>query len=159
MSFDDDYEELPDKKNKIGLKKVSSQESIFDNIPKKPSQNDLVEKVNNMTQKGDSFKARTADLAIKFKKIMEDKTLPQNKNIFAQDHEKEILSLILSLASEVNNDPNELEGMGSLSWIAQLFKTCLMQRDRINKIEYALFQLEKKIIENNKNLDVKNKDE
>ena len=57
--------------------------------------------------------------------------------------EKEVILNIIQLASEVNNDANESEGIGSLSWIAQLFKTVLYQRDRINNLEYALTQLEK----------------
>lgn len=71
--------------------------------------------------------------------------MPQNKSIFAAEVEKEVLSSIIKLASEINNDPNESEGMGSLSWIAQLFKTSLLQRDRLNKLEYSLIHLEKKI--------------
>lgn len=143
MPLDDDYDDLPDKK-KSGLKNVSSQKSIFDNVPKKPSQEDFNKTVREVQEQGSSFKTRTAELAVQFRKIIEDKTLPQNKSIFAAEVEREVLSSIIKLASEINNDPNESEGMGSLSWIAQLFKITLLQRDRLNKSEYALMQLEKK---------------
>ena len=51
---------------------------------------------------------------------------------------------MIKLAVDVNNDPNEQEGMGSLMWIVLLLKTLLMQRDRINQLEYVVSQLEKK---------------
>jgi hypothetical protein len=46
---------------------------------------------------------------------------------------------------EINVDPIEKEGMGSLTWITLLFTTCLSQRDRLNKLEYSLSLLDKKI--------------
>lgn len=144
MPYDDDYAPLPTTK-KDNLKSVSSQKSIFDNIPKKPSKEELDNKVKNIQDRAVDYKSRTADLAIQFKKTMDDKTLPTNKSSYAVDMERELLSNIIILASEINNDENEGEGMGSLSWIAQLFKQCLAQRDRMNKMEYALFVLEKKI--------------
>jgi hypothetical protein len=91
--------------------------------------------------------------------MLEDRTLPQNKNIFAQEIEKETLGQIMELASEINADPNEQDGIGSLSWVAQLLKTVLYQRDRINKVEYAFLALEEKvknltkIVENSQNID------
>ncbi len=145
MPLDDDYKNLSEDIPSRNLKKVSSQKSIFDGIPRKPTQNDLDQQVKQMQEKNADYKQRTAELAIQFRKLMEDKTLPQNKNVFAAEMEKDILSKIIQLASEINNDPHEDEGMGSLSWIAQLFKTCLAQRDRMNKFEFAILQLEKKL--------------
>jgi hypothetical protein len=63
---------------------------------------------------------------------------------------------MIKLAVEINTDPNEQEGMGSLMWIVLLLKTCVSQRDRINKLEYSVSQLEKKLEsyqENKKGLD------
>lgn len=147
MPLDDDYSDLPPETPKVksGLKQVSTQKSIFEGAAKKPSQEDLDKRVRGMQEQDFSFKKRTAELAIQFRKLMDDKTLPQNKSIFAAEMEKEVLSSIIQLAAEINDHPDEGEGMGSLSWIAQLFKTCLGQRDRMNRMEYALFQLEKKI--------------
>jgi len=144
MPFDEEEESVP-QKPKIGLKNVSSQKSIFDSIPKKPSQEDFDKKVKEVQEKSNGYKQRAADLAINFKKLMEDKTLLQNKNIFATELERELLSKMIQLAVEINNDPNEQEGMGSLGWITLLFKTFFAQRDKINYLEYRLFQLEKKL--------------
>lgn len=143
MPFDEEDEVQASKK--IGLKKVSSQKSIFDNIPKKPTQEDFDKQVTVSQEKMMGHKQKAAELALQFKKLVEDKTLPQNKNVFAQEIEREILTKMVQLAIDINNDPNEQEGMGSLSWITLLLKTILSQRDRINKLEYTLSLLEKKM--------------
>jgi hypothetical protein len=144
MPFDED-DDVDSSSKKIGVKNVSTQKSIFESIPKKPSQEDFDRQVQSAQQKMAGYKQKTAELAIQFKKILEDKTLPENKNIFAVELEREVLSKMIELAIEINNDPNEQEGMGSLSWITFLFKNLLSQRDRINKLEYTIFQLEKKL--------------
>lgn len=138
---DDDQELAP----KVGLKNVSSQKSIFDAIPKKPTQNDLTQKVNQVQERASVYKMRAADLSSKFIQIMNDKTLKQNKNIFAKEIERELLTQMAQLAIDINNDQNEKEGMGSLSWIVLLFKTCLNQRDKINQLEFNFSQLDKKL--------------
>lgn len=144
MPFEDDEIDIPENQ-KVKLKNVSAQKSMFDNIPKKPSQDEFQEKVKKAQDTNNNYKIRGAELASKFFKILNDKTLKQNKNIFAEELEKEILTEMIQLAAEINNDPNEQEGMGSLSWITLLLKTCFMQRDKINDLEYAVFQIQKKI--------------
>lgn len=142
--FENDEEDEKDPgPKKERLKNVSSQKSIFEDAPKKPTQQDLEKQVQAREEKGSGYKQRASDLAIKFRKLTEDKTLPSNRSIFANEMEREVLSEMISLAIEINNDPNEQEGMGSLSWITLLFKTSLAQRDRINKLEYAILQMEK----------------
>jgi hypothetical protein len=144
MPFDEEDEDQVSNQ-KTGLKNVSTQRSIFEQMKKKPTQEDFEKQVKAVEQKMASYKQRAAELAVQFKKIVEDKTLSQNKNIFNTELEREVLSKMIQLASEINNDPNEQEGMGSLSWITLLFKTVLSQRDRINNLEYSISQLDKKI--------------
>ena len=139
---DNDQQSLQSKK--IGLKNVSSQKSIFDNLPKKPTQNDLNQNVNRIQEKASSAKRKAADLAVKFHNLMADKTLNQNKNLFQKELEVELLKDMLNFATEVNDDPNEIEGIGSISLIALILKNCISQRDKINNLEYAIFELEKK---------------
>ena len=166
MPFDE--EDDLDSNRKIGLKKVSSQKSMFDEIPKKPTAEDFQKKVTATQEKSLNYKQRASELAIQFKKICEDKTLVQNKSVFASEIEKEVLSKMVELAIEINNDPNEQEGMGSLSWITLLMKVVLSQRERINVLEYNLSLLEKKlepsylsnqIIKELRNLDKEKKNE
>jgi hypothetical protein len=144
MPFDEE-EESQDLTPKVGLKNVSSQRSIFDNLPKKPTQDDLTKKVNTLQERSSSHKTRAAELSTQFNQIMNDKTLKQNKNIFAKELERELLTKMAQLAIDVNNDQQEQEGMGSLSWIILLLKTCLNQRDKINQLEFFVSQLEKKL--------------
>jgi len=148
MPFDDDDEDTNQQSiqsQKIGLKNVSTQKSIFDSMPKKPSQEDLNRKVNVIQERASHYKAQAADLASKFNKAMADKKLAQNRNMFEVSLEKELLVQMVQLAIDINLDPIEKEGMGSLSWIVLLLKTCFSQRDKINLLEYQVAQLTEKI--------------
>lgn len=144
MPFDEEDDDQPIVP-KVGLKNVSTQKSIFDSMPKKPTQEDLDRKVNRIQERASSHKTRAAELAAQFTQIMNDKTLKQNKNVFAREMERELLTKMAQLAIDVNNDQHEQEGMGSLSWIILLLKTCLSQRDKINQLEFVVSQLEKKL--------------
>lgn len=143
MPFDEKEDQTTYSQN-IGLKKVSTQKSIFDGLPKKPTQEEFDKNINKIQERMFGYKAEAAELALQFSKAMNDKTLKQNKNIFSLEIEQEILSKMVQLAIKINNDPIEQEGMGSLSWITLLLKACFSQRDRINYLEYTLSQFEKK---------------
>ena len=118
MPFEDDEEDLiPLTNKKTGVKNVSSKKSIFEDQPKKPTQQDLDNKARNIENRSLDYKQRASDLAIKFKKLCEDKTLPSNRGVFANEMERDVLSNMIQLAIEINNDPDEEDGMGSLSWI------------------------------------------
>lgn len=144
MPFDDDDDD-PQGPNNKGLKQVSSQRSIFDGAPKKPTQEDLDRKVKKIEERVAGYKAKAADLASQFNKFMADKTLPQNRNFYQNSAQTDLLGDMVKLAIEINNDPNEQEGMGSLGWIVLLLRTCFAQRDKINLLEYQLGQLSGKI--------------
>lgn len=146
MPFDEesDQEQPSLKSQKVGLKNVSSQKSIFDAVPKKPTQEDLDQKVKQVQERAIGYKMKAAELALQFNKAMVDKTLPQNKNMFQGEIERELMQKMIQLAIDINNDPVEDEGMGSMTWITMLLKTCFSQRDRINKLEYAVTQLDKR---------------
>jgi hypothetical protein len=138
-------EEQSAQSQKIGLKKVSSQQSIFETMPKKPTPAEFEKKVQRTQERLSSYKVRASELALQFNKAMIDKTLPGNRNMIQQEVELDLLRNMVKLAQEVNNDPNEKEGEGSLSWITVLLKTCFNQRDRINTLEHGLFELQKKL--------------
>lgn len=156
MPFDEEDDDGPsDHSKKIGLKKVSDQKSIFDDKLKKPSKEDFDQRVKKTQERKVGYQHKAADLAVKFRGMMEDKTLVQNRSVFIKDFEREILGEMIQLAMDINADPNEQEGMGSLSWITLLFKTCLSQRDRLNSLEYNLLELSKKITEPSQTIDNK----
>lgn len=156
MPFDEE-EDSVDETKKIGIKSVSSQKSIFDSMQKKTTQEDSDKKIKNIQERTSAYKIRAADLATQFNKSVSDKTLSQNKNVFQRDTEKELMTKMIQLAIEINDDPAEQhESMGSLGWIALLMRTCFAQRDKINKLEYVVYQLDKKITlieENYKTID------
>jgi hypothetical protein len=131
---------------RVGLKKqTTGQKSMFEGKVKPPTQQDFQKKVEESQEKMAGYKKRAAELFVQFNKTVMDKTLPQNRNVFNMESEKEMLQNMIQLAIEINNDPNEQEGMGSLTWITCLFKTTLAQRDRINELEYAVTMMQKKL--------------
>lgn len=136
----------PDKyEPKIGLKKQPGQKSMFDGRVRPPTQQEFQEKVQQIEDRKASYKQRAADLFMAFSKSMSDKTLPVNRSPLNRDAEREMLQDMVQLAIDINTDPNEQEGMGSLTWITCLFKTAMAQRDRINELEYTIAALNKKL--------------
>jgi ATP-dependent Clp protease adapter protein ClpS len=143
MPFDEeDDDTLEPQPVKTGLKKVSTQKSIFDDMAKKPTQEDLNKKVKQLQEKDSSYKVNFAELAVELSKVMNDKTLRENKNVFSKEIESELLKKLVNLATQVNNDA-ENEGEGSIGLITLLLKISLLQRDRINSMEYRISLLEK----------------
>jgi hypothetical protein len=142
MPFDEEDEEDVALPKKSGLKKVSSQKSIFEGAPKKPTQKDFDKRVRDSQEKLSGYKAAAADLSKKYIAVLQDKTLKQNKSLFTRQMEQEIISSMVQLAIDINNDPDEQEGMGSLSWISLLLRVCLSQNLKINELEYKISKLE-----------------
>lgn len=128
---------------KSTMKKPGTQ-SMFDGQKRPPSQQEFQRKVQASQETLAGYKRRAAELFIQFQRTMGDKTLPQNRNIFNIETEKEMLQNLLQLGTEINNDPNEQEGMGSLTLITLLLKTLLAQRDRITELEFAVDTLQKR---------------
>ncbi len=80
--------------------------------------------------------------------------MAENKNIFANEVEMEVIGGLVELGINMNTDENETEGMGSVGLITLLFRCALIQRDKINASDYKLSllattvkSLEKKIEE------------
>lgn len=144
MPFDEENDDVSVPAKNSGLKKVSTQKSIFENLPKKPSSEEFEKRVHETQERMTGYKLHGATLSKQFFKMLGDKTLKQNKSPFGADAEKELLSKMVQLAIDINNDPVEQEGMGSLGWITLLLKVCLHQRDRINQLEYLVDLLDKR---------------
>lgn len=117
---------------------------MFDNKRKKPSQQEFQQQVHQVQETQSGYKKRAADLFVQFQRAMADRTLPQNRNVFNAESEKELLQNMIQLAAEINSDPNERESEGSLTWIVLLLKTCFTQRDKLNELEFAMVTLQKK---------------
>jgi len=144
--FDEEEQEETKSPSRDNLKRVSSQSSIFDKMPKKPNQADLDKRVKDMQERNTSHKSRAAELAIAFNGIIKDKTLRSNKNVIQRDMERELIDEMITFAFQVNEDVGEQEGAGSVSIILLLLKAMLFQRDRMNDLEYAQAQ-DKKMLD------------
>lgn len=89
------------------------------------------------------YKQRMNDLAVKFKAMIEDRTLVDNKTILVKEVEGETLQKLIQLASEMNADEAQDEGLGNTALSMLLMKVLLLQRDRINTLEFKLEKLGK----------------
>src|SRR5271154_2283664 len=94
-------EEQSAQSQKIGLKKVSSQQSIFETMPKKQTPAEFEKKVKQVQERASSYKVRAAELALQFNKAMADKILPDNRNTFQQEVEIDLLRSMVKLAQEI----------------------------------------------------------
>lgn len=142
MPFDDDDDQ--DNKPRVGLK-APKNKSIFDGIPKKPSKEEADKKASEANDKLNSYRTRAMELAITYKKLLDDKTLVQNKTLINSEIESEVLSSLAQLAIDMNTDENETEGMGSVGLTSLLLRCMLIQRDKINQSDYELHTLNSKV--------------
>lgn len=129
---------------KTGLK-ITNEKSLLSSVPKQPTKEDFERKAAEVNQQLNAYSERAVDLALQFKKALEDKTLLQNKTPFALDAERELLSKLTQLGQDMNTDEYEKEGQGSLGLVILLFRSVLIQRDKINALEYALSKLEQEV--------------
>lgn len=143
MPFDDDDDDIPPTKSKVGIKLNNSQSIVSKN--KKPSTEEFHKKAQEANKKTLAYTDRAKDLSVKFIKLLEDKTLLENKNTVLLDLEKEIISDLVGLGIDINSDENELDGMGSIGLTSLIFKCLMRQRDRINNLEYNLYLLDKRV--------------
>ena len=142
MSFDEDDEPGP-VKPKTGVK-LSNKNSMFAKTVKKPSAEDFQNLSRDSNARTLAYAERAKDLSTKFVKMMNDKTLSKNKEITAS-LDKEVITALLQLANEINNDDAQEEGVGSIGVISILFKTVVDHRDKINNLEFSIEKLKEEI--------------
>lgn len=95
----------------------------------------------------DDYKKRSWDLGLKFKAMIEDRVLSENRSPLSRDLEQEVLNKLSALASEINADEVQPEGTGGVALSQLLMKMMLLQRDTINNQGFKIDQLEKKLKE------------
>lgn len=143
MPFDEEPENL--NLNKKSSLKINNSNSIFSK-KEDITQSDFEKKIGDIESKSSKYSERAAQLSVSFRKILDDKTLSKNKNVFQTDIEKQTLESLIQLSMEMNEDENEREAIGATGLIALLLKSILIQRDRINTLEYNASQLENKLL-------------
>lgn len=90
-------------------------------------------------------KATAASLVNKFWQIIGDKTLQTNKGPTQLSVENELVRELIHFAHEMNNDPNEDEGYGSIALITLLLKTTLNLRNNYNDLAFKVEQMNQKL--------------
>lgn len=107
---------------------------------------DLVGRASEIQEKFQARKQNAYALAAQFVEFLNDKTLPDNKGVIGKDLEKELIGKLVQFAIDTNNDPNEqYDGMGSVGIITLLLRALLIQRDKLNRLDYKLSKLEQKL--------------
>jgi len=138
LPFDEEIEDL----SKLKMRGKNDKSMFKDSIV---YSEDFEEKVKEIEKKKQKYKKEIAALSLQLKKILEDKTLVQNKTELNKTIESDVLRDIVDLAGKINSDPSEQEGMGSLLLCTILLRSIILFRDRENNLEFKIFQLESKI--------------
>lgn len=125
--------------------KIDNKKSKFQN--KSKSKEDFNSRVKEVVGEKEERNKKAFELGQKFISHISDKTLQVNKGPIQKDLEKQTCSDLFLLSSTLNNDPSEPEGAGSLVLDTLFIKSFLIMRDRINELEYANLQLQKRIQE------------
>lgn len=152
MPFDDDNDDSrknlkPSIRQRKGLKINNETSSV---LPAKTNNSDTFDgNAKEAFSRYEDYKQRTWDLSTKFKSMVEDKLLPANRSIIYKELELEVLTKLVSLASEMNADENQSEGIGGVALSMLLMKMILLQRDHVNELLFKTDKLEKalKILE------------
>lgn len=148
-AFDDNKKDdkPPQAKQRMGLK-LTNQNSVFANVPKKPTAAEQEQAVKEVIKKDQDYKERAAALSIAFKKLLDDRVLLKNKNVFAADMERDVIGKLAQLGLDIENDESVEElGIGIIGLTNLLFRSFLIQRDKINLLDYALHEHQLKLNE------------
>lgn len=137
-AFRDDDDVVNDKSNV----KLDNSKSMF--AGKQFRSTNFDEGVDNYFKKDNDFKQKAFQLATNYKKAIQDKTLVENKGLIGKDEEKALISELIKLANEINNDQSQPEGIGSIGLCSLLLQVCLYQRDQLNELLYRVQKLESK---------------
>jgi hypothetical protein len=142
------FDEIKPRNRKTGLK-INNEASKVP--PPKPSATEVFEKkADEAFMKIQGYKQKMWDLSSKFKSFVEDKILPVNKTVISKDVENEVLQQLIAVASEMNEDNTQPEGLGSTALCMLLLKMTLLQRDIINNLGYEVDKLKMQLQKQNK---------
>lgn len=143
MPFDSDLDiDSPDPEpvKKIALKAGSGNPSFVSRNEQKAK---FEKKADEHFAKSEDYKQQIWDLSIKFKACIESKVLPENRGPINSNLEKEVIEKLVSLASSMNEDETQEQGIGSTALCMLLMKCMFIQRDTINKLSHDIEQLKK----------------
>ena len=139
MPFEDEEEYVQDNQTGVKLKRLEPT-----TVNKVVAAKRLDEKAKTLSSNERVLAEKVFKASEKFKKVLNDTTLPQNRTDIQKSIEEEALKELVQIASELNQDDTKEESFGSLSLCSYLLKIVLKQRDTITLLDYRLTQLEKK---------------
>jgi len=135
--FENDGEPAQPKKQ-VGLKMKNKPSSPKFQPPS------IEEKAETHLSKDEAYKQKIWEYSLKYKSLIESSILPENKTSISSSIEKEIIDALISVPSEMNDDINQPNCIGSTALSMLLMKCMLLQRDRINELSFKLDKLEKR---------------
>ena len=96
----------------------------------------------------EDFKQRSFELGVRFKSLIEDKTLVVNKTVIQKDIENEVLTKLVAWANEFNNEETQpIDGAGGTALCQLMMKMMLFQRDKINDLAFQVEKLHKQLVD------------
>ena len=142
---DDESDSLPE--GNTGLK-ISGNKSRYAKDPdeKNPTTEDFENAVVGMKNTELDVKNRIADASTKYRSLIKDRTVSENKSPLKQSLEQEVVKELSDLGLHLNNDQSRPEGIGSIGLCNLLMQINFQQRDRMNNLAYEIVKL-KRIIE------------
>jgi hypothetical protein len=132
-------------KKRKGLKIGNETSSVP--APKQDNTAAFETKAKAAFEKIEDFKSRSYELGSRFRALVEDKTLGINKTQIQKELEAEVLSKLVLLSHDINNDEVQVEGAGSTALCQLIMKMMLVQRDVINNLAYSVEKLAKQLAE------------
>lgn len=123
--------------------KVNNSKSRFGKQAAEKQQ--FLENAEAVIEADQSRKQQAVVLINKFWQIIQSTKLVENKGPTEKSVEAQLIRDLVEFANEMNNDPNEIEGSGSVAIITLLLKTVLGMRDQQNNLAYKIFKLEQQI--------------
>lgn len=138
--FDDEANVKATKSSKLDNKKST--------VKQAPPLPNIRENANKIMANDEEQKKIAFNLTTRLLSLIKDKTLDENKDLNIREEEKQVLSEYANFSRLINADPNKEDGLGTLSYVTALARCLLLQRDRINELEYKVIQLEKLITKN-----------
>lgn len=139
-AFVDDAEEIQQQNPKI--KEALSKKSRFAQEEPKKTSVDFDHKVAESRQQDIDIKNKISDLSTKYKNIIKDRTLEENKGPPHKEFEKEVIRQLCEVGLMLNNDSSQPEGIGSIGLTNLLLNIILLQRNNYNLLAYKISKIE-----------------
>jgi hypothetical protein len=113
--------------------------------PNLPPPDNFRENIQKILTEEEEQKRVGFELTQKFFGLVKDKILDETKDTRYREYEKSTIRDLIDFARLINSDQNQEENIGTMSFVLALARAILMQRDRINQIDYDNQQLKKEI--------------